>query len=574
MVHRNINVRKCACFHGDGAGLLSRIHGTRPLSEAHDKIQGSLVKITAYGLKSALARVVLIAMAGVALASCGSGAVSGSAPVNDPNRITILPNTATLYSGLPTQFVVSGGTGSYIVSSSNQAIVTVSGSLANNTFTVIPSEVANDTEVTLTVRDTGSTPVATATLMVRPGTVGNSITITPSSTQGGSCTPAICSGGDAEVSVQLARGGQPLINRAVRFEVLSGDFRFITSQPGAPIEVSDFTTTTLTDETGRARARLRVGVNANNQTALLRIVDTGSGAFQTSSFTIAQATGSSPGFFASPDTITFSGPNNQECANSGSVDVFVYGGTPPYNVSSVGAPFQVSRDFVSSRGGFFSVLPRGVCVATPGAPITIVDATGRSTVVRVANVLGANSVPALAVAPTTVSLTECNSVASITAAGGNGVYTASSGNSSVYARVVGPNNVIIGRQPNSFPPPQVLVGVGSGNALATVTVNVSGNALGNCDGAPLTVSPTTVTLSSCNRTQVDVTGAVGTVTSNSNNSSVATAPINNNVVYIERAPGSGSFEGPATVFIRDNFSVRTVTVNGNGSGTGACPARP
>jgi hypothetical protein len=171
-----------------------------------------------------------------------------------------------------------------------------------------------------------------------------------------------------------------------------------------------------------------------------------------------------------------------------------------------------------------------------------------------------------------VSLTECSSVASVSAAGGNGVYTASSGSNAVYARVVGSNTIIIGRQPSSIPPPIVQVGVGSGNALETVTVNVSGNALGNCDGLALAVTPSTVTLASCDVVQVRVTGNNGPIQLFSDNSSVlvyqpqmASDP---NLVGIRRL--GATFAGPATVTVKDNFSTRTVTVNGTGAGNGPC----
>jgi hypothetical protein len=521
------------------------------------------VNLLASRWTSVLARAALCAAAIAALASCGSGAVSGSVTVTDPNRITILPGTATLYSGLPTGFVVSGGTGSYIISSSNQAVIPIAGSLPTNAFTVIPNAVTTDTDVTLTVRDTGSTPVATATLTVKPGTVGNNITITPSSTQGGSCAPAICSGGDAEVSVLLSQGGQPLVGRGVRFEVLSGDFRFITSQPGAPIESTDFTTTTVTDETGHARARIRVTANANNQTALLRVVDLVSGAFQTTSFAIAQATGTSPGYFASPSSITFSGPNDQECASSGAADVHIYGGTPPYTISTVGAPFDVSRGVVSSSGGSFSVLPRGVCVAEPGAPITIQDVLGRTTTVRVANVLGTRAVPALVVAPTTVAIAQCRTTSAVSVAGGTGVYTVSSGSGSVSARVV-QNTVYIERVPNTAGVTPVSVGVTSGNSSATITVNVSGEALGTCDSSSFTVTPPTVTLGSCQPVTISLSGGSGNPANyviRPDNSAVTAQAFTANSFQLVRTTGPQNFAGTATVYVSDGPSTRTVTVN-------------
>src|SRR5258705_11118108 len=83
----------------------------------------------------------------VLLLSCGSGAV-GMPPVTDPDHLTILPNNAVLYSGLPTTFSITGGTGGYIVSSSNQAIVPVATTLIGSTLTIVPNPVIADTTLT------------------------------------------------------------------------------------------------------------------------------------------------------------------------------------------------------------------------------------------------------------------------------------------------------------------------------------------------------------------------------------------------------------------------------------------
>ena len=160
-----------------------------------------------------LARLALALLSFVVVASCGGG-VSGPAPVDDPSRITILPAISTVYSGTPTSFVISGGTGSYIVASSNQTVLPVVGSITGNTLVVMPNLVVLDTIVTLTVRDTGTTPLATATVTVRPGTVNNDITIIPTSTQG-NCAPAICSGGDAQVTATLSQGGIALESKTI-----------------------------------------------------------------------------------------------------------------------------------------------------------------------------------------------------------------------------------------------------------------------------------------------------------------------------------------------------------------------
>src|SRR5262249_20493894 len=159
-----------------------------------------------------------------------SGGV-GTPPVNDPTTIRILPATAVMYSGLPTTFSITGGTGAYIVTSSNQAVLQIAGSVIGSSITLVPNPVTVDTEVTLTAPDTGTASPATSIVTVKPGTVNNSITITPSSS---ACSPAICSGGDALVVATISQGGIPLPARGVRFDVVSGDFRFITSPAGSP----------------------------------------------------------------------------------------------------------------------------------------------------------------------------------------------------------------------------------------------------------------------------------------------------------------------------------------------------
>src|SRR4029079_13692133 len=236
----------------------------------------------------------------VLVASCGSGAI-GTPPVNDPTRIVLQPDNATLYSGLPTTFSVTGGTGAYIVPSSNQAIIPVSGLQVSSSFTVIPNPVTADTVLTLTARDTGTNAPVTVTLPVKPGTVSNNITITPSTAD---CSPAVCSGGDALVSTVISQGGIPLAARGVRFDVVAGDYRFIASPPGAP-ETLALSVLTSTDLTGTAVVRIRALSTAPNQTAILQITDLATGAFQRTTFFLAQASATVSGFFIVPDTLTF-----------------------------------------------------------------------------------------------------------------------------------------------------------------------------------------------------------------------------------------------------------------------------
>ncbi len=438
-------------------------------------------------LISPLARIAAALAAAAAIASCGGGVSANPSPVvNDP-AITILPATAVLYSGMPTTFVLSGGTGAYIVASSNQAIVPVSGGVTGRSITVVPNPVAVDTTVTLTVRDTGSAVPVDATLTVRPGTVNNDITIVRTSTIVGCTGVALCSGGDAEVTVTLSQGGIPLPARGVQFSVVSGEFRFITTVPGTTPETLDTSIVTVTDQSGIARVRIRILPFAANQTAQMQVTDLGSGAFQRTSFVIAQVTTADPSFYTVPAGLDFVGPRQGECA-SGSSNFFIYGGTPPYTISNTAQGFGVAPSVVTASGGVFVVTTSGGPCSTEGtsATILVTDSTGRVRSVPITNKPTTDALPPLVVAPDTVTLATCNTVASFSVAGGTGSYLMPSTGSDLIdvTQVVG-GTATVGRRANtpqgSTPvPPSVSIGVSDGISVATVTVELIGEAAARC----------------------------------------------------------------------------------------------
>ncbi len=438
------------------------------------------------GIVQRLTRAALAAFAFVAIASCGSGGVN---PPPDFSTITILPAAATAFAGQPTTFVISGGVTPYVVISDNQSVIPISGATNMGTLVVVANDVSGDTVVNLTVRDSKTVPAqAVVAVTVKPATISNEVTIVPTSTQGVACAPAICSGGDALVGATLSLRGLPLTGRGVRFDVVSGAFRFITSFPGAPVETLDTTFTTVSDATGKAFARVRVAADAANQTALLRVTDVGSGAFQYASFIVAQATGTSPGFFVTPSSVTFQGPRVDLCA-SGNTGIgttfFVFGGTPPYTVSNTSTAFALSTSFVGTSGGSFFVTPNGTCVATPGVPIVIRDASGRTTTVLAANIPGTATVPALVVAPTAVTLASCTSVASVTVAGGTGSYTSNTVSSGVFMFPSNQGNVFAIQRLGGTPSPgpsgtTVAMAITDGVSTQTVTVTLTGAGAGPC----------------------------------------------------------------------------------------------
>lgn len=384
------------------------------------------------------AQILLALLAALALASCG-GVSAPTSPISTSPVVSIAPATAVLYSGIPTTFIITGGTGPYAVASSNQAVVPLAGGVSGGSFTVVPNPVITDTEVTITVRDSvGATPV-TAALTVKPGTVANNVTITANAFQDASCKPGICSGGDAVVSVTISQGGIPLGARGVRFDVVSGDFAFITTPAGTSPETTALSVSVATDETGLARARIRATALAPNETALLQITDIITGAFQRTSFAIVQFTGNTPAFFALPNSITFTGQFLNQCPTQGSQNFTIFGGSPPYTVTGNNSAFVVAGGAVNASGGQFSLILTGTGGCLVNIPVSITDSTGRTISVTVSIVAGTATAPAPAVVLTPGTFTlNCSFgttavTSSLTVSGGTPPFSASSSHSRVLA---------------------------------------------------------------------------------------------------------------------------------------------
>jgi hypothetical protein len=380
-----------------------------------------------------IARAAAACAAALTLASCGGGVSANPSPVVDSPTLTILPATATMYPGLPTTFVLSGGTGAYIVTSDNQAILPISGGVTGRSVTLVPNPVATDTTVTLTLRDTGAATPVTAAVTVRPGTLNNDLTITPSATQAASCNPALCTGSDAEVRVSLSQGGIPLAARGVKFEVVSGSFTFLESPPfiahDPPGDTSNVVT--ATDETGIARVRIRVTAGAPNQSAQVQVKDLVTGAFRRASFAIAQYNGNTPAFYALPSSVTLSGPSTVACS-TGSTEVALFGGTPPYTLTGASSAFTLSVGgvtappaFVASSGGKFTINFAGTGQCVENLPIGVTDATGVTLTVTVTNKFGTAAPPIAGLVPSALAL-RCGQSGSLSIVGGAEPFSAGS----------------------------------------------------------------------------------------------------------------------------------------------------
>ncbi len=399
------------------------------------------------GIADRLARLALALLAFATLASC-SGAVGSPPVVVTPGPLSISPAAATLYSDLPTAFIITGGNGQYVITSSNQFVIPIVGVFTGNQLTIVPGPVAADTPIPLTVSDTGGSTPVTAALVVKPRTVSNVVTITPSSSQSAACGTAICSGGDAEVKVVLGINGVPLRGRVVRFDVVSGDIRIITSAAGLP-ETLSLSGTAATDDTQRTSVTIAPSSNAPLN--------------------------------AQPSTIQFQGTAPGTCASGISADVIVFGGRPPYQISQPGS-FSVSPTMVVASGGRFNVGATGQC--SSASQIAVVDSNGATVGVTATNLISpvqGTATTAFSVSPQTAKLDTCSDVFNVSLSGGSGSYIAASGNSSVKV-IVNSNIGSISRASGPSAPASVTVSFSDGRTVIDVPVTLTGPATMNAQG--------------------------------------------------------------------------------------------
>ena len=311
----------------------------------------------------------LLAIAGVlALSACGGGSGAPNNPYapgpGTPAALSILPATFTAYAGTPATLTVSGGVPPYHAFSSDTSVLPVSLAAGSNTIVLLPAAVSAATNVTVSVQDAAGTTVS-ATVVVQPAPLLNGLTITPNSTACG--TNAICSGQTAVASVTVTgNGGGGIANRQVRFDVISGDFAITSGNPGAPLGP---TLTVVTDANGVAQVVIKANAVAFTQSALLRATEVTTGNQVTAQFTIVQTINGSAVLSVVPDDATITGAT-AACSTGFRVDYYIYGGTPPYRVTST-FPDGVTlvNSTVAVSGGFFEAITNGTCVD----PLVVLD---------------------------------------------------------------------------------------------------------------------------------------------------------------------------------------------------------
>ena len=361
------------------------------------------------------------------LGSCGSGAVTGT-PTPNPaagTTLAVSPPTVDLFPDLPTTFTVTGGTSPYTAFSSNSAVLPITATVTGATFSVIPNAVPADMAIDITVRD-AINGAATSKATVKPSTLINQITFTPFGPTAAGCgTNALCSGGDAQIVVKAVQNGVVLRNRSIRFDAFKGDFQFVVLATGAKVS----SLIVNTDEQGEASARITANVGAATQVATIQTTDVNSGLSRRYNFNIVQQVSGVGILSTLPSSdITFTGtkglPGGDGSCPSGSVDYYIFGGTPPYNVvSPLPAVASVTPGIVGTNGGRFTAQ-----VNNCGKVAFIVtDATGRtietSSLISVQGAKGdaITTPPSLNVNVTSLTIA-CGASSSVSVSG-SGTYT-------------------------------------------------------------------------------------------------------------------------------------------------------
>jgi hypothetical protein len=241
-----------------------------------------------------------------------------------------------------------------------------------------------------------------------------------------------CSGSESVVSLSATSNGYLRGNALFRFERLRGDFLF--TQCGSPPPVNPAlgqTTTQNSDHTGLVVVCLRATLGAPTQLATYRVIDVATGVYADQVFTIS---GDSPAGALTPlpATISFTGGSNTRCG-TGSADVFVFDGTPPYTATSTSASVSVSPSSSPTNPGRFTITQINTnlpCIT--GAVVVLLDALGRRGQLTVDQVIGP-APTAIMVSPNAITLTTCGQTATVSVAGGTGNYTANSTNPAAIA---------------------------------------------------------------------------------------------------------------------------------------------
>lgn len=315
------------------------------------------------------------------LAGCGGGSGAPNNPYEPPPPVippvTVLPGSISVYPGTPATVTVSGGIAPYQAFSADSTVLPVSTSIGGDTLVLAANNVTALTVVPVTVRDTRGVSTTLAVTVNPAPLLPTLITINGNVTPGCDTTAnTVCSGATGTATIRVTgNGGLGIRGRAVRFDVVQGTFQIVSTSPAQPLVQ---TLTVSTDQNGDASVILSVPADTPTQVGILRATDVTTGQQITGTFTIQQiATGGAVLSVLPQGTTTITGPDSAHCSTGVSVNYYIFGGTPPYQVATnFPQAVSISGAPVTKSGGSFTVTTNGTCFVN--LTFVITDATGRT----------------------------------------------------------------------------------------------------------------------------------------------------------------------------------------------------
>lgn len=428
--------------------------------------------------------VAFIAAAALVLSSCGGGGAT-STP-GGAGALQLLPGTASFYAGVPYTLNIVGGRAPYLVTSSEPTLVPLNFTTSDTSFTFVarnpgvvdvgldPEEVPRRT-VNIEVRDSNGAAVSNSYSVLQNFFTGYGESYVSTCASSGTTTgpaPQACSGADSLITLVPVSNGALYGDRAFQFDKVRGDFQFVVEDPAAVPQLVN-RITVRTDQTGRAFVRVRVTLNAPTQLASYKVTDVATGVTTNLVFLIVQLPAIDSLSVLPSDTFSFTGDLSTRCG-SGSADVFVFGGSPPYTVTG-SAGLSLSTTTLANSGDRLSFAQPLTAPPCQNGSIIFQDTRGATATVTVEVTAGTGTGPALTVVPATIASLLCGQTVQATVVGGLGGYSVTSQHPRITAAVVG-NTLTITRQAGdgaTLYPTDGAVTVTDGTSAVTLTITAT-----------------------------------------------------------------------------------------------------
>jgi len=378
--------------------------------------------------------VALVAAGALILSSCGGGGATSS-PGN-VGALQLLPASASIYAGVPYTANIVGGRPPYLVTSSEQTLIELNFTTSSTSFQFVarnpgvvdvgldPDEVPRRS-VIIEVRDSNGAAISNTYSVLQNFFTGyrESYQSTCASSGSGAVQPQACSGTDSIVTLFPVSNGTLYGNREFQFDRVRGNFSFVEPDPATLPQLVD-RIRARTDQTGKVLVRLRVANAAPTQLATYKVTDLLTGVTTDVVFLIVQQD-VIDAVNVVPSTLTFTGALSTQCG-TGTADVFVFGGTPPYSVTA-SAGLAVSPTTLNASGDKLAITAGLTSPPCPSnASVVVTDSRGSVGQVTVSIAAGAGTPTPLAISPATIANLNCGSSAQVTLIGGVGGLSVSS----------------------------------------------------------------------------------------------------------------------------------------------------